>query len=198
MITFETAITLTITLLVGFISIIVTISGKNSQEKDGNKPKSKKIILYITIFFLLCLIVVWLLYFLGDSSAIYVIQQYAVYLLQQVVNVITPVNGKCFLWENYIYGYWVGLIILASPLITIMVGNFFTKEKKPVATKVLGLIGRLFGTTIIFAWLEYYLSFSTYSTFMEFSSIHFFIANVILNVIIVFAVIWILDEFDLI
>ena len=198
MISFETSITLTITLLVGFISIAVTVTGKNAQEKTGNSPRIPKNIIYIAIFFLVCLSVVWALYFLGDSFTIDVIQQYVIYPLQQVVNVITPLNGKYFQSGDFILAYSIGIAILAFPVVSITVGDFFSKKKKTDASKVFGLIGRSFCIIIFFVWLEYYLSFSTYNTFMEFSFIHFIIANIILNIIILAAVIWIMYEFDLI
>ena len=184
--------------LIGFISIAVTVTSKNSQEKTGNSPRIPKNIIYIAIFFLICLIVVWALYFLGDSFTIDVIQQYVVYPLQQVVNVITPLNGKYFQLEGFILAYSIGFAILTFPVVSITVSEFFSEKKKTDVSKVFGLIGRSFCIIIFSAWLEYYLSFSTYNTFMEFSFIHFLIANIILNTIILVAVIWIMCEFDLI
>lgn len=189
MITFETAISLTITLLVGYISIAVTIYGRNISEKDSNKLKSKKITLYITVFFLFFIIVVWLLHFLDNLTVIYAIQQYILFPLRQVVNVITPINGKYFLEAYFTYGYLVGLVILAFPVVITLISDFPSEEKKPIGPKVFSLICVLFFILISFTWLEYYLSFSTFNAFIEFSFVHFFIANTILNIIIVIVVV---------
>ena len=193
MITFETSISLTISLLVGYISIAVVNYGKNSSDKDGSNPKNPKITLYITVFFSLCITVVWLLHFLDNSTIIYVIQQYIVSPLQQVVNVITPTNGKIFQNEDYTCGYLVGLAIFAFPVVKTLVSDFLPEGKKPVGSKVFSLICALFFILIFFTWLEYYLSFSTYNAFIEFSFMHLFIANIILNVIVVAVVIAIID-----
>lgn len=186
MITFETSITLTISLFVGYISIIVPLW-------NSNKEKKNKYFLYITILFLLCLIVVWILHFLDYFTPIFTA---IISAIQQIINVITPIKGRCFSWEHYTVGYLIGLAILVLPIVVII--YFFVRDEEPSRLELFGLIGGLLFIIIIFLWFEYCLSLLIYRAFIEFSFVHFYIFNVILNILItvavVFIVLVILDE----
>ena len=187
MITFETSITLTISLFVGYISIIVPLW-------NSNKEKKNKYFLYITILFLLCLIVVWILHFLDYFTPIFT----AIFsAIQQIINVMTPIKGRCFSWEHYTVGYLMGLAILVLP--AVLTFYVVVSEENLSGLELFGLIAGLLFIIIIFLWFEYCLSFLIYRAIIEFSFVHFYVFNVIFNILIAAAVVFIglkiLEEF---
>lgn len=181
MITFETALTLTVSILVGYISIVVSTHEKNGSKKDNSQSKPNKINRYVTAFFALCLFIVWAFFFFDTFFIIFAFQQ-VVEPLQQVINVVTPINGRLFSNEAFSTGYWGGLAMIDFPTMACAIERYW-KGKKTVGERIFTIFGVLLLIAVVSAWVEYYLSASAYNTFVEFSSIHFFIANAILNII---------------
>ncbi len=177
MITFETLITIIITLIIGYISIMVALSRPGETAKGTNPPSKKgtsKIV--ISVFFLLCFVLVLLLYF-SDSFAS--IPQ----LLLQAISVITPINGKAFVWEDFNDIFLLGYGALCIPII-IAFYDTITELKKQIHERILWEVFGVLLILFVSVWVEYYVSFSVYTVFMEFSLIHSLIANLILNLIV--------------
>lgn len=176
MIGFETLITITISLLVGYISIMVALYRPNDTQEDNVKSKNKKIRIVISVLFLLFLILAVLLHFFDNTTASHVIKTYIIQPIYQCIYWSTPISGQAFSWENFVPCYCVGLGILCVPAIYIVIR--YLNPNKSICLRILDMFLSVFLIVTIFSWVEYYLSFSTYNVFIEFSSYHYLIANI--------------------